>query len=87
MLMFTYGQTVGAQRCTVISAFDDPLYEVDETFTIALTTLPDDQGLVRFTEGENVTTVTILRDLNDSMLAHAMAQQHHDSSYMIVHRH
>ena len=66
-LVFTSGQTVGAQQCTVVSAFDDPLYEGDEIFSIALTTLPEDQGSVRFTEGENVTTVTILRDLNDSM--------------------
>lgn len=57
----------GAQRCTLISALDDPLYEGDETFTIVLATSPMDGSSVRFTTGENVATVTILRDLNDSM--------------------
>ena len=58
---------LGAQQCTLIAALDDPLYEGDETFSIILANSPVGGSSVRFTSGENVATVTILRDLNDSM--------------------
>ena len=68
MLMFTSGQTVGAQHCITLSALDDTLYEEDETFTVALTaSSPTDGNSVRFTAGENIITVIILSDPNDSM--------------------
>lgn len=66
MLTFISGQTVDAQRCTVISVLDDTLIEDDETFSISLIASPADGNSVRFTTGENVTTVTIVQDPNDS---------------------
>ena len=68
-LMFTSGQTVGAQHCITLSALDDTLYEQDETLNVVLTSSPTDGNSVRFTAGENVTIVTISSDPNDSMYA------------------
>ena len=70
MLMFTSGETVEAQHCITLTALDDTLYEEDETFNVALIAAsPSDEESVRFTAGENVTTVTISSDPNDSMYA------------------
>ena len=66
MLTFTSGQTVGAQRCTVLFTIHDSLIEDVETFNISLAASPSDENIVRFAIGEDVTTVTILQDPNDS---------------------
>ena len=66
MLTFTSGQSVGAQSCAVLFTIDDSLIEDVETFNISLAASPSDESTVRFTIGEDVTTVTILQDPNDS---------------------
>ena len=66
MLIFTSGQTVGAQRCAVLFAIDDSLIEGVETFNISLAASPSDENIVRFAIAEDVTTVTIMQDPNDS---------------------
>ena len=66
-LTFISGQTVGAQRCTVISAVDDTLIEDDESLNITLSVAPADLDSVRYTTGESSTSVTIVQDPNDSM--------------------
>ena len=66
-LTFISGQTVGAQRCTVISALDDSLIETEEVLNVSMTASPTDGDAVRFTAGQGVATVTILQDPNDSM--------------------
>ena len=67
MLTFTSGQTVGAQRCAVIFAIDDPLIEDVEAFNISLAASPSVENTVRFTIGEDITTVIIVQDPNDSV--------------------
>ena len=66
MLTFTSGQTIGAQSCAVIIAVDDPLIEDVESFNISLAASPSDESTVRFTIAEDITTVTIVQDPNDS---------------------
>ena len=66
MLTFTSGQSVGAQHCAVLVAIDDSLIEGVETFNISLAASPSDENIVRFTIAEDVTTVTIMQDPNDS---------------------
>ena len=69
-LTFISGQTVGAQRCSAISAIDDTLIEAVETFSIHLTSSPSDEDSVRFTMGQDVATIIIVQDPNDSMSSH-----------------
>lgn len=66
-LTFISGQTVGAQRCTVISAQDDLLIEGKEVLNVSLIPIPSDEDAVRFTMGQGVATVEILPDPDDSM--------------------
>ena len=66
-LTFISGQTVGAQRCIVISALDDSLIEGEEVLNVSMIAFPSDGDAVRFTAGQGVATVTILQDPNDSM--------------------
>ena len=66
MLTFISGQTVGAQRCTLVSSRDDLSIEEEEMLNITLIPSPSDGTSVRFTVGESVTTVAIIQDPNDS---------------------
>ena len=66
MLTFISGQTIGAQRCSAISAIDDSLIEAVETLSISLIPSPSDEDSVRFTTGQSIATVIIVQDPNDS---------------------
>ena len=70
MLTFTSGQTVGAQRCAMLFAVDDPLIEDDEILNILLAASPSDEHIVRFTAEKGVATVAVFQDLNDSVYMH-----------------
>ena len=70
MLIFTLGQTLGAQRCTMFFAVDDSFIEDVETLNISLAASPSDENIVRFTAENGVATVTIVQDPNDSMYMH-----------------
>ena len=67
MLTFTSGQSAGAQLCAQLFAIDDSLIEDSETFNVSLAASPSEETIVRFTIGENVATVTIVQDPNDSV--------------------
>lgn len=73
-LTFISGQTVGAQRCSVISAVDDTLIEAAERFSISMTPhSPSDEDSIRFTTGQDIAAVIIIQDPNDSMSADSIA--------------
>ena len=67
MLTFTSGEIVGAQRCAVLFAVDDPFIEDVETLNVSLAASPSDENIVRFTAEKGVATVTIVQDPNDSV--------------------
>ena len=62
---FIPGQTIGAQRCTVVSSRDDTSIEDEETFIITLVPSSSDGNSVRFTNGGSI-TVAIVQDPDDS---------------------
>lgn len=66
-MTFTSGQSAGAQFCTVLFAIDDLLIEDSETFNVSLAASLSEENIVRFTIGEDVATVTIVQDPNDSV--------------------
>lgn len=68
-LTFISGQTVGAQRCSAISAIDDSLIEAVERLSISLIPSSSDEDSVRFITGQSIATVIIVQDPNDSMSA------------------
>ena len=83
-MTFTSGQTIGAQHCITVRALDDTLYEENEAFNVALTASNPTEHSVRFTAGENVTTVTILRDPNDSMYERLCRFKSHYVEFMFI---
>lgn len=65
-LTFTSGQEVGGQQCATFTAVDDELFEDEETVLVSLSSAAGDiNGTVRFTPGNDTTTLTILQDPND----------------------
>lgn len=66
-LTFISGQTIGAQRCSLISAIDDTLIEAVESLSISLIPSSSDEDSVRLTMGQGIATVIIVQDPNDRM--------------------
>ena len=67
VVTFRPGQTIGDQRCSVVSVLDDGFIEDEEMFNLSLSVSTADVDFVKF-NGLDISTFTIIQDPNDSKL-------------------